>query len=226
MFFSMNNCENLKQDRKGEQDLQKNFTIFLNEHIAYLTNYARKLSKGDDYLVEELLQETLFKAYRSYIEDPGRPLNEAWIFTILRNKYIDLVRKQNRRLTFLLLNEQTEAGTEYIDCIHFPGKYDSPETWANNPSVGKAPQTLEDIDKDFLRAHFSNEVAEALLDNDISNKQRRVSFLRLILNLKFQQIAELEGIPANTAKSRDRYARRQLMGRLQAYAREIYDIGW
>ena len=77
----------------------KSFADEVVEYSAKLKGYARKLA-GKRPIVEDIVQETIFRAlvYSDQFE-PGTNLS-AWLHTILRNCYFSELR-QSRRLTEL-----------------------------------------------------------------------------------------------------------------------------
>ena len=64
---------------------------------------------------------------------------------------------------------------------------------------------------------ITNELARAM--NELPPEQRSVAQLRLREDMTFEQIAEVQGIPINTAASRYRYA----LEKLRTALRPIYD---
>lgn len=57
-------------------------------------NYILKLS-GNSYTAEEVLQETFYRAM-VHITASKDELNFSWFYTVSRNIYFDMVRRQKR----------------------------------------------------------------------------------------------------------------------------------
>lgn len=53
-----------------------------------------KFKLKDDFLIEEVIQETFLAVYRSLDQFPEVKSVKAWIFTIAHRKMIDLLRRQ------------------------------------------------------------------------------------------------------------------------------------
>jgi len=63
------------------------------EHIPRLRRYARALV-GDRYVADDLVQDTLERAWNKfYLWRPGSDLR-AWLFTIMHNVFVNQVRRR------------------------------------------------------------------------------------------------------------------------------------
>lgn len=69
------------------------FAAALSDLMPRLTSYARSLAKNPD-TAQDLVQETVLKAWRSRASfEAGTNLN-AWTFRILRNSFLSQVRRR------------------------------------------------------------------------------------------------------------------------------------
>lgn len=76
--------------------LLKKFENQLKEIHQAAFYWALTCASYDQYLAEEVLQESYYKALSKFEQyDESRPL-KAWFFTIIRNTSTDLFRKKNR----------------------------------------------------------------------------------------------------------------------------------
>src|SRR5258708_8196429 len=63
------------------------------EHIPRLRRYARALV-GDRYVADDLVQDTLERAWNKfYLWRPGSDLR-AWLFTIMHNEFVNQARRR------------------------------------------------------------------------------------------------------------------------------------
>ena len=75
-------------------------------HIPRLRRYARALA-NDRYLADDLVQDTLERAWKKYhLWRPGSDLR-AWLFAIMHNVFVNQMR--GRRLDLELLTDETPA---------------------------------------------------------------------------------------------------------------------
>jgi RNA polymerase sigma-70 factor (ECF subfamily) len=66
------------------------------EYVPRLYGYAVSLS-GDHHDAHDLVQETALKALRASRVPEDEPAFRAWLFVILRNAWLDMVRRRGRR---------------------------------------------------------------------------------------------------------------------------------
>lgn len=149
-----------------------------------LTGFIRKRVKRMED-AEDILQEVFYQ-----LTDADRlmkPIDEisAWLFTVARNRIIDLYRKRKPELLpEFYTDEDFETADETLG-----------EILANN---GETPET------EFVRSLVWEELAAAL--SDLPAGQREVFELTEFEGLPFKEIAQLTGVPVNTLISRKRYA--------------------
>jgi RNA polymerase sigma-70 factor (ECF subfamily) len=71
------------------------------EHIPRLRRYARALV-GDRYLADDLVQDTLERAWNKfYLWRPGSDLR-AWLFTIMHNVFVNEARRRRYEVEQLM----------------------------------------------------------------------------------------------------------------------------
>jgi RNA polymerase sigma-70 factor, ECF subfamily len=71
------------------------------EHIPRLRRYARALV-GDRYIAEDLVQDTLERAWNKfYLWRPGSDLR-AWLFTIMHNVFVNEARRRRHEIEQLM----------------------------------------------------------------------------------------------------------------------------
>ena len=92
----------------------------IEDYIPRLYGYAVSLS-GDNHDAHDLVQETALKALNAARIPDDEPAYRAWLFIILRNAWLDMVRRRGRR--------PEVSGTE-TDYEEIGG-----QTWAHDESL-------------------------------------------------------------------------------------------
>jgi RNA polymerase sigma-70 factor, ECF subfamily len=155
------------------------FSGQINEMSGMLQAFAYKLTKNPDDS-KDLYQETAFRALTN--QDKFRPGTnlKAWMFTIMRNIFINNYRKKSKANTIF----------DATDNQYFLNAAPS-QTVQNSAESGILMQELQQmVDR---------------LDDGI-----RVPFLMHYYGYKYQEIAEQLDLPLGTVKSRIFFARKEL----------------
>jgi RNA polymerase sigma-70 factor (ECF subfamily) len=173
------------------------FNSMIQPYYKSLQNTAKRLTK-DQLEAEDLLQDTLYKAYRSYDQFQQDTNFRAWIFKIMINTYISMYRKAIRRPS----NVSYEELEEYQLYYHIQSESDL--------------TTSENFN--FSDDMFEDEVKEAL--EKIPYYFRLVVLLNDIEGFSYQEIADIVKIPLGTVMSRLHRGRSLLRNKLKKYAKE------
>ncbi|MBY8871887.1 sigma-70 family RNA polymerase sigma factor [Micromonospora sp. PLK6-60] len=124
------------------------------EHAEALFGYALRLVNGDRPRAEDLVQETLLRAWRHPESlDPRRGSVRAWLFTTARNLAIDAWRRRSNR-----------PGEVFTDQLpDQPGVVDEAERAVEAWTVAEALSRLSPTHRDVLVECFyqGRSVAEA-----------------------------------------------------------------
>jgi RNA polymerase sigma-70 factor (ECF subfamily) len=136
---------------------------------------------GDQGLAEEVFQDTWLSLIRSDSSPRDAQLFKTWLYQIARNRLIDHWRKHGKR---------QGLQDEFDEQVHA-----EPDAQAN-------PEQQLSLSRDRQRL-------QAALD-DLPAEQREVFLLRAHAELQLHEIAELTSTPAETVKSRLRYALQKL----------------
>ena len=149
---------------------------------------------------EDLVQETMLKAFRfAHTYQPGTNLR-AWLFRILNTSAINRYRKQATHPTPTSLPE----GEEF---------------YLYNQIRDLSGQELsQGAEEEVLNQYLDEDVYKAL--NDLPPNFRMAVILADIEGLSYKEIAEALQIPIGTVMSRISRARRQLQKSLWQYAKE------
>ncbi|WP_337056683.1 RNA polymerase sigma factor [Pseudomonas sp. USHLN015] len=138
---------------------------------------------GDAGLAEEIFQETWLNLIRSATEQREQVAFKTWLYQIARNRLIDHWRKHGR------LHGRVDEFDEQLHGDALPGSSDDPE---EQLSLSRDRQRLQ-----------------AALE-ELPGEQREVFLLRAHGDLELHEIAEMTRTPAETVKSRLRYALQKL----------------
>ncbi|MDA7502189.1 RNA polymerase sigma factor [Chitinophagales bacterium] len=163
------------------------FTTSVVDFSSNLKPYAIKLTH-DHEQADDLVQETVYRALVN--EDKFREGTnlKAWLFTIMKNIFINGYRRRAKRKTVI----DTTENLYFINSA-------SPSTITANRS--EANFMMDDI-----------QAAIASLTDEY-----RIPFLMHYKGFKYQEIAEDLDLPLGTVKSRIFFARRDLKAKLSVY---------
>jgi RNA polymerase sigma-70 factor (ECF subfamily) len=165
---------------------------------ALVERYGRRIyalayrMAGNDADAKDLTQEAFLRVYRNLRRiDPAANL-ESWLYRIVTNLYIDLLRRRPK------------ARIESLDAPLLTAKGD--EVIREVPDPGPVPEEI------IVDAQLDAEIQRALLG--LSPELRMVVVLSDVEGRSYEEIAELARIPIGTVKSRLHRARRVLQARL------------
>lgn len=143
------------------------------ERPIYALAY-RTLGREDD--ARDVCQETFLRAYRALPGFKGEAKFSSWIYRIALNLCRDWIRKQRRAPVM-----QAPEGVELADLAAERGPVESIETLV-------------------ARKQLSDRVAAAM--RMLPDEQRTAIVLKEYHGLTFREIAEMQGCPLSTVKTR------------------------
>jgi RNA polymerase sigma-70 factor (ECF subfamily) len=178
------------EDGSGKQ---KEFESEALVHLDTLYNVALRLT-GNASDAEDLVQDTVTKAYRAWDKyEPGTNCR-AWLVTIMRNTFINQYRRRSKQPS--------------------PVQFDAVE----DISVFEQVQD-RDPEGSFFRFIVDDEVKQAI--QELPEEFRIPVVLSDVEGLSYAEIAEILDLPVGTVKSRLFRGRRRLQQRLYEYAMEM-----
>jgi RNA polymerase sigma-70 factor (ECF subfamily) len=162
-------------------------------HLDALYRVALRLT-ADAAAAEDLVQDTMLKAYRSWRQYRPGTNAKGWLLTILRNTFINAYRR--RKLEPVAMDLEVA------------------EPHAIGRSIAEA-----DPEGNFFAQIIDQKVIEAI--DALPEDFREVLMLSDIEGMSYAEIAEAVDAPIGTVKSRLFRARRQLQTSLYAHAVEM-----
>lgn len=163
-------------------------------HLDRLYGLALRLTGGDEPRAEDLVQDTVLKAWRAWDRfEPGTNAR-AWLATILRNTFINDYRRRSRRPDPVPYDEIADRSV-FAEIVE------------------------EDPEGDFFARLVDDEVVAAI--DELPEEFRVAVVLSDLEGLGYEEVSDAMGIPVGTVKSRLYRGRRRLQRRLYSYAKEM-----
>ena len=182
---------------------QGRFTELITEHLDGLYRSALRLTRSRT-TAEDLVQDVMLKAWRSFHTFQEGTSIRAWLHRILMNAFFDAHRKQTREPEVV---EQEEVGDFYLyEKVH----ESTAMAEAGNPEI----QVLDQI--------MDAEVRESL--EALPLQFRSTVLLADVQGFAYKEIADILGIPVGTVMSRLSRGRHMLQRRLWEFAQDRHYV--
>jgi RNA polymerase sigma-70 factor, ECF subfamily len=148
---------------------------------------------------EDLVQETMLRAYRAFDRFEAGTNLKAWLFRILTNAYINTYRKKQR--------EPQKVSSDEIE------EFDLYRELKNHdPAFSESPESL------VLDSLVDSDITDAL--DDLPEQFRMAVILSDLQGFSYAEMAEIMDVPLGTVMSRLHRGRKALQKRLWDLARE------
>jgi RNA polymerase sigma-70 factor (ECF subfamily) len=176
---------------------QKEFSDLIHPHLSSLYSTALRMTRNQND-AEDLVQDTLFKAFRALEQYQKNTNFRAWVFRILVNTFI----------------------TAYRKAVKQPQKvsYDDMEEFFLYKRLDESVALQETSKEEFLENFFDDDVKEAL--ENLPYQFRLVVLLCDVEGFSYNEIANIIDAPLGTVMSRLYRGRKLLQRHLWNYAKE------
>ncbi len=182
-----------------DPDPRDRFERLVSEHLDGLYRSARRLTRNQT-TAEDLVQEVMLKAWRSFHTFQDGTSIRAWLHRILMNAFFDAYRRKTREPELV---EQEDVGDFYL--------YDKVREGASLSQLGNPEiEVLDHI--------LDAEVRDGL--ESLPAQFRAAVILADVEGFTYNEIAEILGVPTGTVMSRLSRGRHLLQRRLWDYARQ------
>jgi RNA polymerase sigma-70 factor (ECF subfamily) len=179
---------NRETQRNQFVDTMMPFSDQLHSYGYYLT--------GNREQAADLLQETYMRAFRFFDKFEEGSNAKAWLYTIMKNTFINSYRQTKRMPIPVEFNEEVFSH--------------------------RGDRSTDEMD-DAVEHMLSDEVVNAL--SSLPEKFKSIVILRDIEDMPYEEIAEVLNIPIGTVRSRLHRARSVLFSRLKSYAKSVgYEV--
>ncbi|MEX0648081.1 MAG: sigma-70 family RNA polymerase sigma factor [Balneolaceae bacterium] len=179
---------------KQEIRKQEDFNEEILPHLDALYNFGLRLT-ADPNDTEDLVQDTVVKAYRFFSSYEKGTNAKAWLFRILKNSYINNYRKRAKK----------------------PQEVDYDEVATFYETIRAERTETSDLEDKMFRELIDDDISGAL--DDIPEDFRTVVLLCDVEDFTYEEIANMLDVPIGTIRSRLHRGRNLLKAQLMEYAR-------
>ncbi len=173
------------------------FLRYTRPHWKRLHLIARRyVAREED--ANDLVQETLLRAWRNFSPGEESSYKRSWLFVILRNVALDWQRTAKRRIKMVLSSESELTEVAPAD-----------------PTEPFSP--LPAMDEQRFREFLDDRLAAAL--DALEPPFREVIFLSVAGEMTYREVADVLDCPVGTVMSRMARARRALREQLSQFAK-------
>ncbi|HLR26644.1 MAG TPA: sigma-70 family RNA polymerase sigma factor [Fodinibius sp.] len=174
---------------------QKDFEDEIIPHLDAMYNFALRLT-SDPNDAEDLVQDTIVKAFRFFSSYEKGTNAKAWLFRILKNSYINSYRKNSKK----------------------PSQVDYDEVSTFYETIRAERTDTSDLEDKMFRDLIDDDISSAL--DELPEDFRTVVLLCDVEGFTYEEIANMLDVPIGTIRSRLHRGRNLLKSQLMEYARE------
>lgn len=185
----------MSQLTRDEIKKQKDFDEEIIPHMDALYNFALRLTT-DPNDAEDLVQDTIVKAYRFFSSYEKGTNAKAWMFRILKNSFINNYRKTSKK----------------------PSQVDYDEVSSYYESIRAERTQTSDLESLMFREMMDDDLSNAL--TRLPEDFRTVVMLCDVEGYTYEEIANMLDVPIGTIRSRLHRGRNLLKTELLEYAKK------
>lgn len=178
---------------KQELRKQADFNEEIIPHLDALYNFGLRLT-AEPNDAEDLVQDTIVKAYRFFSSYEKGTNAKAWLFRILKNSYINNYRKKSKK----------------------PQEVDYDEVATFYETIRAERTETSDLEDKMFRELIDDDISKAL--DEIPEDFRTVVLLCDVEDFTYEEIANMLDVPIGTIRSRLHRGRNLLKAQLMDYA--------
>jgi len=178
---------------KEEVQKQEDFEEEIIPHLDAMYNFALRLT-SDPSDAEDLVQDTIVKAFRFFSSYEKGTNAKAWLFRILKNSYINNYRKQSKQ----------------------PNQVDYDEVSTFYETIRAERTDTSDLEDKMFRELIDDDISQAL--EELPEDFRTVVLLCDVEGFTYEEIANMLDVPIGTIRSRLHRGRNLLKAELTDYA--------
>lgn len=178
---------------KEEIQKQEDFEEEIVPHLDAMYNFALRLT-SDPSDAEDLVQDTIVKAFRFFSSYEKGTNAKAWLFRILKNSYINNYRKQSKQ----------------------PNQVDYDEVSSFYETIRADRTDTSDLEDKMFRELVDDDISQAL--DELPEDFRTVVLLCDVEGFTYEEIANMLDVPIGTIRSRLHRGRNLLKAQLKEYA--------
>lgn len=178
---------------RQEVQKQHDFNEEIIPHLDALYNFGLRLT-SDPNDAEDLVQDTIVKAYRFFSSYEKGTNAKAWLFRILKNSYINSYRKKSKK----------------------PQEVDYDEVATFYETIRAERTETSDLEDKMFRELIDDDISKAL--DEIPEDFRTVVLLCDVEDFTYEEIANMLDVPIGTIRSRLHRGRNLLKVQLMDYA--------
>lgn len=172
---------------------QEDFEEEIIPHLDAMYNFALRLT-SDPNDAEDLVQDTIVKAFRFFNSYEKGTNAKAWLFRILKNSYINNYRRQSKQ----------------------PNQVDYDEVSSFYETIRADRTDTSDLEDRMFRDLIDDDISKAL--DELPEDFRTVVLLCDVEGFTYEEIANMLDVPIGTIRSRLHRGRNLLKTQLMEYA--------